>query len=204
MAQKTVSSRNLPSIMALFITLLAALALLAASSASASAQSSGSKNTKPTPPPDQSSPQSDKIIPGSPLNMTIEDNGRIQIRYRDYGDQFFGSDAEGFYLWTVVGGVVKVYGPGQVPAGRATNPYTPISNVLAGNGTAGNPWKVTTIVSVPSTNFHITQVATYVNGAEFVSLSYKVAQIGGTLPMTATLFHAADLYTAGSDQGYGY
>src|SRR5207249_4100475 len=35
-------------------------------------------------------------------------------------------------------------------------------------------------------------------------LSFKLEQIAGTGPVTATLFHAADLYTAGSDLGYGY
>jgi hypothetical protein len=43
-----------------------------------------------------------------------------------------------------------------------------------------------------------------VNGAEFVNVTFQLQQISGTAPMTATLFHAADLYTAGSDSGYGY
>lgn len=195
---------NTPAILALFITGLAALALLVAGSASVSAQSGGGKDTKPTPPPRHYSPDADQIIPGFPLSMTIEDSAQIQIRYRDYGDQFFGSDAEGVYLWVNVGSTQTVFGPGHVPAGRDTNPYTHISNTLTGNGTAGNPWKVVTVLGVPNTNLQLTQTATYVNGAEFVSLQYKLAQIGGSSPISATLFHAADLYTAGNDQGYGY
>ncbi len=59
-------------------------------------------------------------------------------------------------------------------------------------------------MSVPNTNLRLTQLATYVSGAEFVRLDFTLAQIGGSAPITATLFHAADLYTGGSDLGYGY
>jgi hypothetical protein len=194
---------NLSGLFALLLAALAALALLAAGSASVAAQSAAGKDPKPTPPV-RIAPQSDQIIPGSPISMTVEDLGRIQVRYRDYHDQFFGSDAEGVYLWVNVGGITKVYGPGQVPAGRPTNPYTPVSNVLTGAGSAGNPWKVTTVLAVPGTNLRLTRTTTYVNGAEFINLTYALAQVGGTAPITATLFHAADLYTAGNDQGYGY
>ncbi|HMA34575.1 MAG TPA: S-layer homology domain-containing protein [Chloroflexia bacterium] len=159
----------------------------------------------PKPPPARPAHAlSDQIIPGFPLSMTVEDNGRMQIRYRDLGDQFYGTDAEGPYLWVNVAGTTTVYGPGQVPAGLATNPYQPVSNQLTGAGTPANPWLVTTVNDVPNTTLRLTQQVSYVNGAEFTSLSFKVEQIGGSAPVTATLFHAADLYTAGSDQGYGY
>ena len=197
------SRRKSPVLPALVIAGLAILALIAASSASVSAQSKGDPGAKPAP-QRQSAPESNKIIPGYPLSMTVEDLGQLQIRYRDYGDQFYGMDAEGVYLWVNNGSGVTVYGPGRVPAGRATNPYTPVSNSLTGSGSPSNPWKVTTVLSVPSTNLRVTEVFTYVNGAEFVSISHKVQQVGGSTPISVTLFHAADLYTAGNDSGYGY
>src|SRR5882672_7582688 len=99
MTQKSHFRSGLSTILTLLLTGLAALALLAASSASvprsAHAQSDSGKGAKPTPAPRQSSPLTDQIIPGAPINMTIEDLGRIQLRYRDYSNQFFGSDAEG-------------------------------------------------------------------------------------------------------------
>jgi hypothetical protein len=159
---------------------------------------------KPLPPKQPANPLTEQIIPGFPLSMTVEDNGRMQIRYRDYGDQFFGGDAEGAYLWANVAGTTTVFGPGHVPAGRDTNEYTPVSNQLSGTGTAVDPWVVTTVNNVPGTNLRLTQSAAYVNGAEFVSLFFNVAQVGGSTPVTVTLFHAADLYTAGNDSGYGY
>jgi hypothetical protein len=189
--------------LAFALAALAALALLAASGASALAQSKGG-STKPLPPVKPSSPATNQIVHGFPMTITFEDSTQMQIKYRDYGDQFFGSDAEGAYLWVKVGSVTNVYGPQSVPAGNTVNPYNFVSNTLVGTGSPSNPWKNTTVVTVPSTNLRLTQTATYVNGAEFVTLSYKVEQVGGTSPVTATLFHAADLYTAGNDSGYGY
>src|SRR4051794_31046734 len=117
----------------------------------------GQAQAKPAPPKPQTPSRpdhalADQIIPGFPLSMTVEDRTSIQIRYRDYGDQFFGSDAEGVYLWALASGVVKVYGPGQVPAGNATNPYAPVSNVVTGFGTPSAPWVATTVVLVPDTD----------------------------------------------------
>ncbi|MEO8285565.1 MAG: S-layer homology domain-containing protein [Chloroflexota bacterium] len=200
----TLTSSKLPAVLALFIAGLTAMALLVAGSASVSAQSEG-KSGKPTPPAKPSSPNANQTAYGFPLTVTVKDNLQMDIRYRDSAEyQFYGEDAEGVYLWVNVGGVTKVYGPGQVPAGRPTNPYTPISNAKAGSGTPGDPWVITTQVGVPDTNLRLTHVATYVNGAEFVRLDFHLSQVGGTTPITATLFHAADLYTAGSDSGYGY
>ena len=129
----------------------------------------------------------------------------LDIRYRDPAEyQFYDQNAEGVYLWVVVAGQTKVFGPGQVPAGRSVNPYTPISNVRTGSGTPSDPWRVTTVVGVTGTPLRLTQVGTYVNGAEFLRLDFQLSQVAGTQPMTATLFHAADLYTAGKDVGFGY
>ncbi|MEO5951422.1 MAG: hypothetical protein ABIQ44_03045, partial [Chloroflexia bacterium] len=128
----------------------------------------------------------------------------MDIRYRNPDEyQFYGDDAEGVYLWVNVNGTTIVYGPGQVPAGLDTSPYTNISNTKTGSGTPSDPYKITTVLGVPNTTLRLMQVATHVAGAEFVHLDFNLAQVGGSSPITATLFHAADLYTGGSDSGYG-
>ncbi|MGI8587591.1 MAG: S-layer homology domain-containing protein [Chloroflexia bacterium] len=160
--------------------------------------------SKPTPPLRPANPLTDQVVPGAPLGITISDDTRMDIEYRDLGNQFFGQNAEGAYMWANVGGVTQVFGPDRVPAGRATNPYNSISNVLVGNGSPSTPWLVTTVNDVPGTSLRLTQRVSYVNGSEFTHLGFQVQQIGGTDPITTTLFHAADLYTAGNDQGYGY
>ncbi len=197
------------SVLALALGVLAALALVVAGTASASAQSR-SGGTKPVPPHRPGSPTSDQVIAGYPLTITVEDDTQMQIQYTNSAlgqnetQQFFGQDAEGTYLWVNVGGTTKVFGPAYVPAGRNVNPYNLVSNVKTGVGSPSNPFVVTTIATVPGTNLRLTQRSSYVNGAEFVGLSFQLEQIGGSTPMTATLFHAADLFTGNSDQGYGY
>ena len=156
------------------------------------------------PPPARNLPQTAQIVAGYPLTITAEDTTQFQVRYRDYGDQFYGADAEGVFLWVNLTGTTTVYGPGNVPAGGTTNAYTPISNTLTGTGTGPDPWVVTTINQVPGTNLRLTQRLTYINGTEYANLAFQVEQIGGTSPLTVTLFHAADLYTASNDSGYGF
>ncbi|MBF6612249.1 MAG: S-layer homology domain-containing protein [Chloroflexi bacterium] len=192
-----------PAVFAALLGMLAVVALLIASGAGAWAQSPSKAKPLPVQRPD--SPNANQTINSFPLTITVEDNTRMNIRYRNPGEyQFFGQDAEGVYLWVNVGGTTTVYGPGQVPAGRPTNQYTAVSNTLSGAGTPSNPYVITTVNSVPNTPLRLTQRATYVNGAEFVALQFSLSQVGGTQPLTATLFHAADLYTAGSDSGFGY
>lgn len=194
------SIKDTPRILAITLSALAAVVLLLGLAGSASAQSTGTK-----PVPKSHVPMANQVIYGFPLTTTVEDSTQMDITYRsDTENQFFGGDAEGVYLWLNNGGTVTVYGPQHVPAGRTVNPYTFVSNTKSGAGTPSNPWVVTTVVDAPSPHVRLTQRAMYVNGAEFIGLNFSLQQIGGTAPITATLFHAADLYTAGSDSGYGY
>lgn len=188
-----------PSLLALGFSVLAALVLALGLTSSAGAQST----TKPL--PEKRAPMVNQVILGFPLTTTVEDTTQMDIRYRDPNEnQFYGDDAEGVFLWVNVAGQTKVFGPEHVPAGNYVNPYTFVSNTKTGSGTPSNPWVVTTVVSAPGTPLRLTQRATYVNGAEFIGLNFSLQQIGGTAPITATLFHAADLYTNGNDNGYGF
>jgi hypothetical protein len=181
--------------------MLAGLALLSAGSSGALAQT---KEDNPH------GPFADQEIPGTPLRIRVDDFTRASVFYTDpflgldNAQQFYSEDAEGVFLWLNVGGNTMVFGPPTTAAGNDVNGYTPVSNVLTGAGTPSNPWMITTVVSVPGTNVAVTRRTIYVNGAEFTRMEYTVAQIGGSGPITATLFHAADLYTGLSDSGYGY
>ncbi len=157
------------------------------------------------PPGKARTPLTQQQISGFPLTITVQDDTRMEIDYRDPASyQFFDHNAEGAYLWVNIGGVTTVFGPNSVPAGRSTNTYTAVSNTFSGAGTPSNPWLVTTVNDVPGTPLRLTQRVSYVNGAEFTGLSFQLQQISGSTPITATLFHAADLYTNFNDSGYGY
>jgi hypothetical protein len=197
------SYRRGSSVLTVLLLALASFALLFAIGTSAAAQNE--QASKPTPDASVESPEADQLIVGYPLTITVKDTTQLDIRYRDPDEyQFYGRDAEGVYLWVNVGGVTRVYGPETVPAGNAVYEYTPVSNLMTGSGTPADPWVVTTVVLVPDTSLRLTQRTTYVNGAEFVNLNFELSQVAGTGPITATLFHAADLYTAGSDSGFGF
>src|SRR5437868_89099 len=129
-----------PLAMVMVLSALAALTLLALSGASASAQPAG----KPAPPKRPFVPGANQVINGFPMTITVEDSTQVNIDYRDLGNQFFGGDAEGAFLWVAQGGVTRVFGPQSVPAGNTVNPYTFVSNVKTGTGTASNPWVVNT------------------------------------------------------------
>ena len=193
------------SVVSIVLGALAAFLLVAAGSTGALAQG----KEKPAPQAGEA-PSANQIIAGYPLTITVEDTTQMNIQYtnpalgQDMTAQFFGDDAEGVYLWVNVGGTTQVFGPGYVPVGNNVTPYVPVSNTKSGSGTPSDPWIVTTVNTVPGTPLRLTQRTNYVNGAEFVGLTFSLEQIGGTAPMTTTLFHAADLFTGDSDAGYGY
>ncbi len=144
------------------------------------------------------SPQ-DVTIPGSPISVIVRPSGSYAV-YRNGIQQFYGAYAEGVYLW--VNG--QVWGPEQVPAGRTVNPYTQVSSVLTGSGTGADPWKVTNVLNVGSTGLRLTQEVRYVDGQEFIRNDWTLCNTGNTSYTNIHLFHAADLWTDGSDFGYGY
>lgn len=194
--------------LAIMLGALATLALLAAGSSSVTAQSAkdGKQQTSPAP----SRPESDQIINSYPMTITVQDDTSMNVQYtnpalnQNVSPQFFGETAEGVYLWVSIGGTTKVFGPEHVPAGQSVNPYTFISNTKIGAGTPSDPFVITTRVGVPGTNLTLTKRTSYISGAEFIPLTFELSQPSGSPAITATLFHAADLYTAGSDSGFGF
>jgi hypothetical protein len=141
----------------------------------------------------------DVTIPGAPISVIVRPTSSYGV-YRNSIQQFYGGHAEGVYLW--VNGAV--WGPEQVPAGLSVNEYTPVSNTLSGDGSAANPWVVTTVLNAGGTGLTLTQKVTYVNGQDFIRNDFQVCAGGADASTNLHLFHAADLYTQGSDAGYGY
>jgi hypothetical protein len=91
-----------------------------------------------------------------------------------------------------------------MPGGHAANAFIPVSNSLTGTGTPDDPWLVTTVNDVPNTKLRFTMMTSYVNGAEYVRFTYSLQQLGGTEPVEAVVFHAADLRSRLDVPAYGY
>lgn len=136
-------------------------------------------------------------IPGGPLTITVYTDGSLGLTEAGR-NQFFAQRASGVFMW--VDG--RVYGP-TVPAGNSLYSYSLIrQSALTGNGSAANPWRVTTELGVGSTGVRLLQTVSYANGARSIDFSWTITN--GSTARAYTLFHAADLYVDGNDFGTGF
>ncbi len=135
-----------------------------------------------------------QTIEGSPLRIVVNDDSSTAVYYNGVS-QYFSNFAHGIFVWDNG----QVYGPGQVPAGNAVNPWTTVSNELSGAGTATNPWVVRT--TLRAITIGLVVETSYVNGDPFLNYTFHVSSPSY---MSWSLFHAADLYTDGDDQGLPY
>jgi len=146
------------------------------------------------------------IIPGNPLRILVGSNSSIQVYYVGYAQgQVFGDADSGIFVW--VNG--RVYGPNLEGrhAESAANVTLELQTIRhagpSGNGTASDPWVVETVLDVGATGLRITQRASYVQGDEHFGLTWDLENRSAA-PISFDLFHAADLFFAGDDYGYGY
>lgn len=153
--------------------------------------------TKPKSKPDLP-PMADQTIPGSPVRAVARDSGSVGIYYGGTG-QFTWDFAEGVYIWADG----QVWGPAGVPFGPSVNPYTPVSNVLTGAGTAQVPWRVVTTLRLGDTGLQLVRSVRYINGDAWTRHDFEVLN-SSNRAYTINLFQAADLRTAGVDEGYGF
>jgi hypothetical protein len=166
---------------------------------------------KPNPPPIVV-PSSAQVISGNPMKITVLDNTQMAIEFtnaivgQNQTQQFYGSYADGIFLWAAHDSQSsdKVFGPDTIQGGHSANAYTAVSNTLTGVGTPADPWIVTTVNDVPGTKLRLTQQTSYVNGAEYVKMTYKLEQMGGTEVADVYLFHAADVRAGEDEMATGY
>ena len=80
---------------------------------------------------------------------------------------------------------------------------TPVSQSgVTGSGTAGDPYRITTVVDVGTTGLRVTQVDSYVVGEERYRTDVTLTAAAGTT-ISGILYRAMDCYLAGSDDSYG-
>ncbi len=83
-------------------------------------------------------------------------------------------------------------------------PFTPVSQTpVTGSGTATDPFKVITLVSVAETGLVIQQTDTYVVGQEHYTTEIMITNIGIDTA-SGVLYRGADAFLGGSDTGYGF
>lgn len=126
------------------------------------------------------------------------------VNHRDDGQvgEFYGDTACGTFL--ALNGVL--YGPPNIPAGGSAQPLTPwtqVSQTTSGDGSGGNPKKVTTAVTAGATGVHVIEEDRYSFGQESFSTLVRVEN-RGTAFADFTLYRAADCYLGNDDRGFGH
>jgi len=157
-------------------------------------------------------------IPGSPLQVFTNQDGRLQAGFEDTVSKVFypPTDTEGDSTFIIglrdaVHGLVAGTdaGPAGLQAGPDfTRPYESVNQgPVLGSGTAASPYTQSTDYVVTGTDeatvVEIRQTVTYVNGRRSFGVRWAVENVSGAA-LRYRASAAADLYLDGDDFGVGY
>ena len=148
---------------------------------------------------------------GSPLNVTVGDQGQLQAFRTDRTDPasppgiFYRPTRElgdaGFFLAIPAGADQGVWGFSGSAGPGGLNAYTTTSqDPVTGAGTAASPLSQVTRYAVASA-LNVTQTTTYVNGAQELHVRWDVTAT--TAPVQYKAIAAADFFFDGDDAGTG-
>jgi hypothetical protein len=154
-------------------------------------------------------------IPGSPLTVHLGERGQLQAFRQGEAHGFFFLDSStlgdaGFFLAFPgtqphgIGG--RVYGFTGAAGPNTLAPYTPAApqGAVTGSGTPGDPFRQVTVYNVLGTApvAEVTQVATYVNGAQEFRIAWTIKNVSAA-PLRFKALAAGDFFFEGSDRGTG-
>jgi hypothetical protein len=148
--------------------------------------------------------QDAQIASAGPLtNIFISTELNCQVDHAGDSDhEFFGGIPGACATELATGGTT--YGPSSIPAGNSPGGFTPVSqSPVTGNGSAGSPFTVVTVVNVGQTGLVITEADSYVIGQESYRTDVTVhnGNVGGTVPFV--LYRGGDCFLQNSDDGFG-
>ena len=146
-------------------------------------------------------------IAGSPLRIEVGHDMSIQVYHQNYEHGATYGDADSGPAWYIDG---QIYGPDLLSHGDSaafnSSELTWIDHRgPSGSGTQGDPWRVETTgqLSTGTSNLDITQLVSYVNGRNYFQLDWTMTNRGGS-QSCFKFYHAADIYFANDDYGFGY
>jgi hypothetical protein len=155
------------------------------------------------------------LIDGTPLNIYVDDGGRLQVAFDGSATGEFFPPAlapanAGFniaYTSASNPGPFEVHGFLSTPF--ATDGFGDAPPQVSGNGSAATPWVLTTTYHAgflgADLSAQVTETLTYVNGTTEVTATYVVTnQNDSTTPLLLRAYEVADLFVAGNDVGVGY
>ncbi len=146
-------------------------------------------------------------IAGSPLRIEVGHNMSIQVYHQNYEHGATYGDADSGPAWYIDG---QIYGPDLLSHGDSaafnSSELTWIDHRgPSGSGTLGDPWRVETTgqLSTGTSTLDVTQLISYVNGRNYFQLDWTMTNRGGG-QSCFKFYHAADIYFANDDYGFGY
>ena len=146
-----------------------------------------------------------EITSAGPLErIIISPDLNCQVKHSsDAALSFYGGDTGACGTFVVSG--ETLYGPSSCPACGNASPrtaYTPVSQSgPTGTGTAGNPYKIVTVVRLGTSGLSLEETDTYVVGDEAYRTDARVINGGGSA--ASGLPRAGDCYLQSSDFGFG-
>lgn len=136
------------------------------------------------------------VIKGAPLTIQTFNDGSLQVWHELYKKpQTFGTAGSGFMLSFDQ----NTFGPFN--AAMEFVDQSPIQ----GAGTAADPFQMAQRHRITHGNviLNVTQTVRYVNGSQSFTMDWQVANASAAR-ICLKAYHAADLYFADSDLGFGY
>jgi hypothetical protein len=142
-----------------------------------------------------------QTIASVPLTVKASADTALQVYYAgDANGQVYSPRSDHGNSGTFVAAAGRLFGP---PVSTAS-PYTEVSQSgVTGNGSAGAPSTVVTVVDLPGAALRLTETVTMVRGQPYFRIDRRLTNLG-TAPASASVFAYADLYLRGSDRGFGY
>jgi hypothetical protein len=140
-----------------------------------------------------------QTIASSPLVVKTSADTALQVYYAgDTAGQVYSPSNNHGNSGTFVVAGGRFFGPG------ADVPYTEVSQTgVSGDGSAGAPFTVVTVVDLPGAGLRITETVRMVAGQPYFRIDRRLTNVGAA-PVSASVFTYADLYLRGSDRGFGY
>ena len=151
-------------------------------------------------------------IPGSPLTVYANDLGQLQVAFNGVASGEFYTGA----LAPNKGGLTAAVAVGASSTTftnfglRGNLPFTAVSGpTLGGDGSAGNPWTLTTTFAAQTQAggplLNVNEVVSYVNGTTQVGVQYAVTNVEALgQPLTVRLYETADVLPAGTYNASGF
>jgi hypothetical protein len=153
-------------------------------------------------------------VDGSPLNITANDRGVLQIAFDGSATgEFYPAPADPAYAGFTAALRAATTAPFQVfsyttGGGFRFTPTASQPPSVAGDGSPGNPFVLSAhydaVNAQAQTLAHVDQTLSYVNGSSDVTATYVVTNPAPSLSQLARLFTSGDLVVAGNTTGAGF